>query len=241
MVVEHAGAVQQRLGEPERAPRIARHEHALGDRFVGAQVHEWAFHEPPMELDSVAIMSKDKKKKKDEAPEAEPAPGAGGDPFEGLRAVFERTFKESAGSTRDRAQGIFEELASAAGRVRETVDDLRAAEDLRGLRSELEFLARRVSALELRRPSRTPARTLEPLPVQRTVPVPAAPPADKLPAPKAAPRRRAAASGSRTTTRAKAGTTRAKATGTRATTAAPKTPRTRRKPPAADDAAPGRS
>jgi hypothetical protein len=193
-----------------------------------------------MELDSVAIMSKDKKKKKDEAPEAEPAPGAGGDPFEGLRAVFERTFKESAGSTRDRAQGIFEEVASAAGRFRETVDDLRAAEDLRGLRSELEFLARRVSALELRRPSRTPARTLEPLPVQRTVPVPAAPPADKLSAPQAAPRRRAAVSGSRTTTRAKAGTTRAKATGTRAKTAR-KTPRTPRKPAAPDDAAPGRS
>ena len=194
-----------------------------------------------MELDSVAIMSKDKKKKKDEAPEEEPTPVVGSDPLEGLRSVFERTFKESAGSTRERAQGIFEEVANAAGRFRETVDDLRAADDLRGLRSELEFLARRVAALELRRPSRTPARTLDPLPVQRTVPVPAAPPADKTAAPKAAPRRRAAASGTRTTTRAKAGTTRAKATGTRAKTAAPKTPRTRRKPPGADDAAPGRS
>jgi hypothetical protein len=194
-----------------------------------------------MELDSVAIMSKDKKNKKDEAPEAEPAPGAGADPFEGLRAVFERTFKDSAGSTRERAQGIFEEVANAAGRFRETVDDLRAAEDLRGLRSELEFLARRVSALELRRPSRPPARTLEPLPVQRTVPVPAAPPADKTAAPQAAPPRRAAASGTRPATRAKAGTTPAKATGAPPKTAAPKTPRTRRKPSPADDASPGRS
>ena len=240
MVVEHAGAVQQRLGEPERAPRIARHEHALGDRFVGAQVHEWAFHEPPMELDSVAIMSKDKKKKKDEAPEAEPAPGVGSDPFEGLRAVFERTFKESAGSTRDRAQGIFEEVASAAGRFRETVDDLRAAEDLRGLRSELEFLARRVSALELRRPSRTPARTLEPLPVQRTVPVPAAPPADKLPRRR---RRRAAGRPRRAAGRPRGRRRARPAPRPQARAPSPSRRRPTQGPQAAraDDAAPGRS
>jgi hypothetical protein len=204
-------------------------------------------------------MSKDKKNKQDEEPAVERTPAASGDPFEGLRAIFERTFKESAGSTRERAQGLFEEVTNAAGRFRETVDDLRAAEDLRGLRSELEFLARRVTALELRRPSRTPARTLEPLPVQRTVPVPSAPPADTSvtppAAPKPAPRRRAAATGTgsraKAPTRAKtagtprATTTRPKASGTqRATTTRPKAAGTRPRPKpadAADDAAPGRS
>src|SRR5919197_1972295 len=73
------------------------------------------------------------------------------DAVEAVRAAVERTFHasaESAQSTRERTRELMDEVAAAATRVRQAFDDLRLLEDLKGLRGDVEALARRVSALE---------------------------------------------------------------------------------------------
>jgi polyhydroxyalkanoate synthesis regulator phasin len=63
--------------------------------------------------------------------------------------AFQSTASE-AGLTRERAQELADDLASAAGRVIGALDDLRpaTAEDMRSLRDEVRALERRVAALE---------------------------------------------------------------------------------------------
>jgi DNA end-binding protein Ku len=76
---------------------------------------------------------------------------SGADPVGAVRTAVERTFQataDSAQSTRTRAQDLVDEVASAAGRVREMIEEMRVLEDLKGLRGEVESLARRVAALE---------------------------------------------------------------------------------------------
>src|ERR687883_659455 len=73
---------------------------------------------------------------------------AGTDAVGAVRTAVERTFQataEGAQSTRTRAQDLVDEVASAAGRVREVIDALRVLEELR---REVESLTRRVAALE---------------------------------------------------------------------------------------------
>jgi hypothetical protein len=85
-----------------------------------------------------------KKAKKD-------GPGVPQDAVEAVRAAVERTFHasaESAQSTRERTRELMDEVAAAAARVRQAFDDLRLLEDLKGLRAEVDALARRVAALE---------------------------------------------------------------------------------------------
>jgi polyhydroxyalkanoate synthesis regulator phasin len=55
-----------------------------------------------------------------------------------------------AGVTRERAQDLADELATAAGRVIGALDDLRpaTAEDIRSLRDDVRAIERRVAALE---------------------------------------------------------------------------------------------
>jgi hypothetical protein len=68
-----------------------------------------------------------------------------------LRAAVERTLQisaEGAQSTRDRTREIVDEIAAAAGRVRSTLEDLRVLDEIKGLRREVETLARRVASLE---------------------------------------------------------------------------------------------
>ena len=70
-----------------------------------------------------------------------------------VRSAVEQAFQATAGGTntaRDRAQDLVDELAQAAGRVREALDDLRPAtsEEIRALRADLRRLEKRVSALE---------------------------------------------------------------------------------------------
>src|ERR687889_737370 len=88
---------------------------------------------------------KDKKAaKKDKA--REPA-----DVVEAVRGAVERTFQATAGGAqpaRDRGRGLLDEVASAAQRIRESFDDLRVLEDVRGLRAEIEALSKRVAELE---------------------------------------------------------------------------------------------
>ena len=89
------------------------------------------------------MAKKDKKKsKKDNKP---------ADAVGAVRTAVERTFQataDSAQSTRTRAQDLVDEVAGAAGRVREMIEDIRVLEDLKRLRTEVETLTRRVAALE---------------------------------------------------------------------------------------------
>jgi polyhydroxyalkanoate synthesis regulator phasin len=74
-----------------------------------------------------------------------------------VRKAVDQAFQATAGqaqttaqTTRDRAQELVDDLAQAAGRVREALDDLRppTADDLRSLREDLDALERRVARLE---------------------------------------------------------------------------------------------
>ena len=90
----------------------------------------------------MAKKDKKKSKKKDN-------PGA--DAVGAVRTAVERTFQATAGSaqsTRTRAQDLVDEVAGAAGRLREMIEQVGVLEDLKGLRGEVESLARRVAALE---------------------------------------------------------------------------------------------
>jgi hypothetical protein len=89
------------------------------------------------------MAKKDKKKSK-----KDPKPT---DPVGAVRTAVERTFQataDGAQSTRTRAQDLVDEVAGAAGRVREMIEDMNVLEDLKGLRTEVEGLRRRVAALE---------------------------------------------------------------------------------------------
>jgi cell division septum initiation protein DivIVA len=87
-----------------------------------------------------------KKDKKASKKSREPA-----DVVDAVRGAVERTFQATTGGTegaRDRGRSLLDDVASAAQRIRESFDDLRVLEDVRGLRSEIEALSRRVAELE---------------------------------------------------------------------------------------------
>jgi len=80
-----------------------------------------------------------------------------GDAAETVRGAVDRTFQATLGGaqvTRERAQELVDDVAQAASRVRDVLDDLRVAtgEDVRSLRSSLEALERRVAELERKSP-----------------------------------------------------------------------------------------
>jgi cell division septum initiation protein DivIVA len=91
------------------------------------------------------MAKKDKKNaKKDKA--REPS-----DVVDAVRGAVERTFQATSGGTdaaRDRGRSLLDDVANAAQRIRESFDDLRVLEDVRGLRAEIEALSRRVAELE---------------------------------------------------------------------------------------------
>ena len=81
-----------------------------------------------------------------------------------VNEAFSATAEQSAaaaGQGREAAQDIVDQLAQAAGRVREVIDELRppTGDDVRGLRRSIEALERRVAALEQaqKAPARKPA------------------------------------------------------------------------------------
>ena len=95
------------------------------------------------------MAKKDKKKNKKGRGAAGPTDAVGA-----VRTAVERTFQataESAQSTRGRAQELVDDVAGAAGRVRGMLEDLNLLEDLKGMRGELEALAKRVADLEVGR------------------------------------------------------------------------------------------
>ncbi|HEX8102863.1 MAG TPA: hypothetical protein VF533_09635 [Solirubrobacteraceae bacterium] len=68
-----------------------------------------------------------------------------------VRAAVEQAFAATAGgaaSTRGRAQELVDDITAMAARVRESLEELNVIEDLRGLRTEVDALAKRVAALE---------------------------------------------------------------------------------------------
>jgi hypothetical protein len=100
-------------------------------------------------------MAKNKNKKTESPP----------DLGEALRATFERTiqaYTEGAQTTGERTRAVLDEMAAAAARIRQTLQDARAADEIAGLRREVEALSQRVAALEAAKASpqarRTPAR-----------------------------------------------------------------------------------
>jgi hypothetical protein len=105
-------------------------------------------------------MAKKDKKKKDKKKGSDAA-----DAVEAVRSAVERTFQattEGAATTSKRTRNLVDEVAAAASRIRETIEDLKVLEDVRKLRADIEGLARRVTALESRgAPSR-------PAPAKRT-------------------------------------------------------------------------
>src|ERR1700749_182565 len=92
----------------------------------------------------MAKKDKDKKGKKDDT-------GAELDAVAAIRAAVERTLQlsaEGAQSTRERTREIVDDIASAAGRVRSSLEDLRVLDEVKALRREVETLAKRVASLE---------------------------------------------------------------------------------------------
>ena len=160
---------------------------------------------------------KDKKaSKKDKG--REPA-----DVVEAVRGAVERTFQATAGGTegaRDRGRNLLDDVASAAQRIRESFDDLRVLEDVRGLRAEIEALSKRVAELEKKQAAApAAAAAAKPAPARRT-------PARKPAAAKTTAARKPAA---KAPAKPSAASTAAKTTGPKpkpATTRKPATPRT---------------
>jgi polyhydroxyalkanoate synthesis regulator phasin len=101
------------------------------------------------------------KKKKD--PAAEKRQQSRGDAVRAAAAQAIEATAGQAGVTRERAQQIADELVSAAGRFRETLEDLRPAgsDELVALRERVAALEARVQKLESARTTtrrRTPAK-----------------------------------------------------------------------------------
>jgi hypothetical protein len=87
--------------------------------------------------------------------------GAQSEAVDAIRAAIERGLQvsaEGAQATRERTRELVDEIASAAGRVRQSLEDMRVLDELRKLRTEVEALATRVAALERPRASK-PATT----------------------------------------------------------------------------------
>src|SRR5918994_2239500 len=117
------------------------------------------------------MAKKDSKKKKNG--KKDKAPAGAVEAVEAVRSAVERTITataEGAQSLRGPAQEFAGELAGAVNRIREVLED-RVVDELKGLRTDVEGLARRVSALE--RPgagsasTATASRTAAPKPAAR--------------------------------------------------------------------------
>ena len=164
---------------------------------------------------------KDKKaSKKDKG--REPA-----DVVDAVRGAVERTFQATTGSTegaRDRGRSLLDDVASAAQRIRESFDDLRVLEDVKGLRAEIEALSRRVAELEKQKAAAPAAAA--------AAAKPAAP--KRTPAKRATPTRKPAATTRKAAAKPSAAETAAKTTGPK-----PKPATTTRRKPAAPRSTPG--
>ena len=155
------------------------------------------------------------------------------DVVDAVRGAVERTFQATTGGTegaRDRGRSLLDDVASAAQRIRESFDDLRVLEDVRGLRAEIEALSRRVAELEKQSAKPAAAATAKPAPARRAPAKPRAAAAK----PAAAKPTAAKPAAAKPPAKPSAARTAAKTTGPRAKPAA-----ARRKPPATTRSTPG--
>jgi polyhydroxyalkanoate synthesis regulator phasin len=88
---------------------------------------------------------------------------------EQLRAAVEGAFSataQGAAPVQKRAQDLADELVTAAGRVRDALEDLRppSPDDLEALRAQVEALEARVAALEAGAAPKAKARAAKPKP-----------------------------------------------------------------------------
>src|SRR4051812_6369183 len=164
--------------------------------------------------------------KKDKKKAAEPKKDRSRDPadvVDAVRGAVERTFQATTGGTegaRDRGRSLLDDVASAAQRIRESFDDPRVLEDVRGLRAEIEALNRRVAELEkTQAPAAATSRAAKPTPAGRA--------RAKRATPRPAAGKAAAAKPAKAPAKPSAASTAAKTTGPKAK------PTPRRKPPAA--------
>jgi polyhydroxyalkanoate synthesis regulator phasin len=86
-----------------------------------------------------------------------------------VRSAAVQAFQATAGQagvTRERAQDLADELASAAARVIGALDDLRpaTADDIRSLRDDVRALEGRIAALETAAAQPAPTRPAKPKP-----------------------------------------------------------------------------
>jgi hypothetical protein len=153
-------------------------------------------------------MAKKKKDKKD---------GGQAEAVDAIRAAIERGLQlsaEGAQATRERTRELVDEIASAAGRVRQSLDDMRVLDELRRLRTEVEALGARVSALE--QPEAPPASAASAAAAKPAASRASSARKGTTAARKATTARKPAATKASTRSRAKAAT--AKTTGSSATT-----------------------
>ena len=143
------------------------------------------------------MAKKDKKKSKKKDNPGTDAVGA-------VRTAVERTFHataDSAQSTRTRAQDLVDEVAGAAGRLREMIEQIGVLEDLK---KQVDSLSSRVAALERVGGSAKKAATSTPKPA-----------ASRKPAARKTAARKTAAKSSRTRKAASSRKPAAKSSGTR--------------------------
>lgn len=99
--------------------------------------------------DRLAAMAKNKPKKNERRSDQ-------------VRSAVDQAFQQAAGGaqvTRDRAQEIADELAAAAGKVRDALDELRppTGDEVKALQDRVNMLEARIAKLE-KTPRRAPAK-----------------------------------------------------------------------------------
>jgi hypothetical protein len=155
-VVEHPRPREQVLGDGERAVRVVREQHALGQLGRGAQV------------DRVGVVAL-RQAANPRLPSMAKRPSTPGE----LREAVERTVQATLGSAerqRERTQGALDDLAgtvdqlrrgAGAGlaRGRRAIEGSRPAtnEDVREIKAELRRIGRRLDAIEDRLPAKRSA------------------------------------------------------------------------------------
>src|SRR3954447_6746719 len=87
------------------------------------------------------MAKKDKQAKKDKAG------GSAADAVDAIRSAIERGL-EGAGLTEKRQREVVDQVSNAAGRIRQTLEDLRVLDEVKDLRRQVERLAGRVAELE---------------------------------------------------------------------------------------------
>jgi len=142
VVVEHLRFVGQLLGEGQRAARVAA-DQCTGRQRCG-RVNVTGFHGLGRRGYSLAMAKNEKKSKKKKGDKGASRSGQ-------VRAAVDQAF-QTAGSTlnRDRAQEVADELATAAQRFRDVVEDALppTSEELKRLGDRLAVIERRLGALE---------------------------------------------------------------------------------------------